>query len=324
MVAVRVLAALVAAGAVVLFAAPHVGVERWQVIAPALPARGALAVAASAALVVVLLLLVTRVVRLRLGLPLAAALALAVGLHLPVVLARGVVGEPVAAPAAGQLRVLEWNTNGRLTTPDVVAELAVAQHADLVVLPQQALRTDDDYRAAFTAAGQRMVRVNDELPSEQVAVWASPGLAGRYTALPGPDPRKAVELVPDNASLPTVLALHAPWPVGPGLPGWERDVDWVAARCSTTSPVLVAGDFNASVDDFGGPRLGLCADAASLRHSAGVGTWRTGLPPLLAMPIDHVLATPAVGRVTSFTVLSSEDGSGTRHRPTMTVFTPTG
>ena len=321
---VRVLAALVAAGAVLLFAAPHVGIERWHVIAAVLPARGALAVVASAALAGVLVLLVTRVVRPRLGLPVAAALALVVGLHLPVVLARGVVGEPVAAPAAGQLRVLEWNTNGRLTTPDVVAELAAAQHADVVVLPQQSPGTDDAYRAAFTTAGLRMVRVNDELPTAQVAVWVSPALAGHYTAVPGPDPRKAVELVPDDASLPTVLALHAPWPVGPGLPGWERDLDWVAAKCSTDAPVLVAGDFNGSVDDFGGPRLGLCEDAASLRHSAGVGTWRTHLPPLVAIPIDHVLATPAVGRVASFTVLRSEDGSGTRHRPTMTVFTTAG
>lgn len=312
-------AALVAAGAVVLFAAPHVSIERWQVVAAALPARGVLAVAASAALAVVLLLLLVR--RLRLLLPLAAALAVA--LHLSVVIARGVVGETVAAPAAGQLRVLEWNTNGRLTTPDVVAELAAAQHADVVVLPQQAVGTDDAHRAAFTAAGEPMVRVNDELPSAQVAVWASPALAERYTAVPGPDPRKAVELVPDDPSLPTVLALHAPWPVGPGLAGWQRDVDWVVEACSTTAPVLVAGDFNGSVDDFGGPRLGACEDAASLRRSAAVGTWPTRLPPLVAMPIDHVLATPAVGEVTSFTVLTSEDGSGTRHRPTMTVLTPT-
>lgn len=55
-----------------------------------------------------------------------------------------------------------------------------------------------------------------------------------------------------------------------------------------------------------------------------MGTWSTSLPSLLAMPIDHVLAAPAVGRVTSVTVLSSEDGSGTRHRPTMTVLTPAG
>lgn len=317
-------AAFVATAAVELATATRLGIERWHGVAAALPARGALAVAAGVALVVALVLLVARRCRASTALPLALAFALATGLHLPVVVSRGVVGEPVAPPAAGQLRVLEWNTNSTLTTPSVVAELAAVQHADVVVLPEQAVRIDSAYREAFAAAGAPMRLASHHDGITQVAVWLSPALAGHYTSAPGPDPVKTVQLTPDEASLPTILALHAPWPVGARLAGWERDVDWVAAHCSTDAPVLVAGDFNASTDDFGGPHLGGCTDAATLRRSAGVGTWSTSLPTLVAMPIDHVLATPAVGAVTSFTVLTSEDASGTRHRPTMTVFAPGG
>ncbi|MEH3076861.1 MAG: endonuclease/exonuclease/phosphatase family protein [Quadrisphaera sp.] len=313
--------AAVVVAAAALFAAPRVGAERWQIIAAALPARGALGVAFALALVVVVVLLVRRTWPPRVAVPVAVALAVAAALHLPVVLARGVAGEPVAAPTTGQLRVLEWNTNGDLVTPDVVAQLAAEQAADVVVLPQVELHSGSDYRRAFAAAGVTLMRVNRHSATTQVAVWMAPQLARHYASEPGPDPVKTVELHSDTPSLPTVLALHAPWPVGGRLAGWREDVDWVASECSSEHAVLVAGDFNASTDDFGGPALGQCEDAATLRRSAGVGTWRTHLPSLVAMPIDHALVTPSVGTVTSFTVLTSEDWSGARHRPTMTVVT---
>nr|WP_255480950.1 endonuclease/exonuclease/phosphatase family protein [Quadrisphaera sp. RL12-1S] len=224
------------------------------------------------------------------------------------------------------MRVLEWNTNTDLTSPDVVARLAAAQRADVVILPEVALRSGSAYRRAFTAAGVSLMRVNRHSSTTQVAVWMAPRLARHYSSVPGPDPVKTVELTTTTPGLPTLLALHAPWPVGERLAGWDEDVDWVASQCAAGAaagrPVLVAGDFNASTDDFGGPSLGGCTDAATLRHSAGVGTWSTHVPTLLAMPIDHVLLTPSAGAVTSFTVLTSEDGSGTRHRPTMAVITP--
>lgn len=317
--------AVLVASAAVLFAAPLAGFERWPVVAAALPARAALGVLFAVALVVVVVLLARRTWRPRVGVPVAVALAVASALHLPVVLARGVVDEPVAAPAPGQLRVLEWNTNTDLTSPDVVARLAAAQRADVVVLPEVALRSGSAYRRAFAAAGVSLMRVNRHSSTAQVAVWMAPRLARHYSSVPGPDPVKTVELKTTTPGLPTLLALHAPWPVGERLAGWDEDVDWVASRCAAGAaagrPVLVAGDFNASTDDLGGPSLGGCTDAATLRHSAGVGTWSTHVPTLLAMPIDHVLLTPSAGAVTSFTVLTSEDGSGTRHRPTMAVIT---
>lgn len=321
------LAAVVGLAGLVLFLAPLVGWERQQVIAAALPARAGLTAAAVVVLVVTVGLSLWRRSR-AVALPLALSLALVVALHAPVVISRGMTTEPVAAPAPGQLRVLEWNTNGALVAPDVVARLAAEQQADVVVLPQRALRVGNHgFRRAFDRAGHPMTRASAPGYRTQMAVFMTAELAPHYRYRPGPDPEKSVALIPVPAGdpgaigLPTIVAVHAPWPVGGTLPGWERDVDWVTDLCSTGSPVIAVGDFNASIDDFAGPWLGECVDAAAQRDGASVGTWPTRLPALLSMPIDHVLLTPDAGTLESFTVLTSQDDSGTRHRPVMAVIT---
>lgn len=81
---------------------------------------------------------------------------------------------------------------------------------------------------------------------------------------------------------------------------------------------MVAGDFNASIDGFNGPALGQCRDAASRMKSAAVGTWPTNLPTWLGMPIDHVLA-GNTWKVVSYSVLTSQDKTSARHRPTLAV-----
>ncbi|TNM59473.1 endonuclease/exonuclease/phosphatase family protein [Streptomyces sp. NP160] len=323
----RALAVLIAASGAVLFLAPMLGWERWHLVAATLPARSGLTTAAVVGLLLTAGASVRRSWRAP-AIPLAASLALVTALHAPVVIARGTTTEPVAAPAPGQLRVLEWNTNGALVTPDVVAQLAQEQQADVVVLPQRALKDGNwGFRRAFNRAGYPMKRASAGDYRAQVSVWMTADLAPHYRYAYGPDPEKSVALIPvpagdpDAVGLPAILALHAPWPVGSTMDAWRRDLDWVTDLCSTGSPVVVAGDFNASIDDFGGATLGNCIDAAWQRDGASVGTWSTRLPTLLAMPIDHVLLTPSAGEVASFTVLTDQDGSGARHRPVMAVIT---
>jgi endonuclease/exonuclease/phosphatase family metal-dependent hydrolase len=117
-----------------------------------------------------------------------------------------------------------------------------------------------------------------------------------------------------------LVALHAAQPALRGNGVWRRELDRAAAACGDPHAVVV-GDLNATLDDLGAPALGGCRDAAALRSAAGLGTWPTAVPPVLAMPIDHVL----VGRdwtVRSFTVLTAEDASGARHRPILAVLAP--
>ncbi|MGT2424931.1 endonuclease/exonuclease/phosphatase family protein [Amnibacterium kyonggiense] len=105
------------------------------------------------------------------------------------------------------------------------------------------------------------------------------------------------------------------------------DLAWVAARCSERN-VLIAGDFNATIDHLDGlgpaqGRLRDCRDAALATGNAAVGTWPTSVPALMGTPIDHVLATPN-WRFTGFRVLADDDAAGSDHRPVLARLAPAG
>jgi endonuclease/exonuclease/phosphatase family metal-dependent hydrolase len=91
--------------------------------------------------------------------------------------------------------------------------------------------------------------------------------------------------------------------------------------------MIMAGDFNSTLDHETGlgatpsSALGTCRDAARVTNNAGVGTWPTNVPELLGTPIDHVMATSDY-RVTGFSVIGSEDKTGSDHRPIVAQLTP--
>ena len=304
-------------GLLLLFAVP-LGLARVVGVGTVLPARTALLVVGVVAAIVLAALAVRR--RTRPLVLIAIALVVICGLGVPGTVSRGFADEGPAPPASGQLRVLEWNTNGDLVTPATVAKLAAREHANVVVLPYApAQGGPEGVTEAFAARGLHMMRFAPSADAAEIVVYLSDDLASHYRAARlGPDPIKTLSLSPTGDGLPTIVALHAPIPLPGRIEGWRADLRWVERVCAGGS-VLVAGDFNASLDDFGGDGLGACRDAAQARGDAAVGTWPVWLPTALAMPIDHVLATPSVGRVLSFSVLTGEDGSGARHRPTMTV-----
>jgi endonuclease/exonuclease/phosphatase (EEP) superfamily protein YafD len=114
------------------------------------------------------------------------------------------------------------------------------------------------------------------------------------------------------------VAVHAVAPIRWELRNWRSDLDWLAEQC-TGDDVIMAGDFNATVDHFAGRGvdggdLGRCADAAATGGAGGLGTWPTGVPPLLGSPIDHVMSTPSWS-VAGFRVLEGFDDAGSDHRP---------
>jgi endonuclease/exonuclease/phosphatase (EEP) superfamily protein YafD len=124
-------------------------------------------------------------------------------------------------------------------------------------------------------------------------------------------------LLPRRHGLPRLVALHAAQPALRGNADWNADLRWVAAQCRRAD-VIAVGDFNATLDTFGGAALGGCRDAASLAGAASLGTWPTAVPPLLGMPLDHVLLGSG-WRLDGYSVLHGEDGSGARHRPVLAV-----
>jgi endonuclease/exonuclease/phosphatase (EEP) superfamily protein YafD len=111
------------------------------------------------------------------------------------------------------------------------------------------------------------------------------------------------------------------------MANWRSDLEWLAEQCRTSN-VILAGDFNSTIDhyaslnDGGDFALGSCLDAASVTNNAAVGTWPTQLPSLLGAPIDHVMASNN-WTATGMRVVESHDGFGSDHRPIVAILSPT-
>jgi endonuclease/exonuclease/phosphatase family metal-dependent hydrolase len=154
--------------------------------------------------------------------------------------------------------------------------------------------------------------ISPDLGDYRVVSADAPGPPGNTNTLP------TVVADPVSGTGPRIVAVHAVAPIRWELRNWRSDLDWLAEQC-TGDDVIMAGDFNATVDHFAGRGtdggdLGRCADAAAAGGAGGLGTWPTGVPPLLGSPIDHVMSTPA-WTVEGFRVIDGLDDAGSDHRP---------
>lgn len=77
-------------------------------------------------------------------------------------------------------------------------------------------------------------------------------------------------------------------PIPLELSQWRSGLDELAAFAEQTSgPLIMGGDFNATA--YHAPFRSILAQDLSASLPATVGTWPTGLPELLASPIDNIL-----------------------------------
>ena len=311
-------AAVLVVGLALQLAGP-LGLGRLPVLAALVAPRSAVTAGMAVLGLLLLLLGLRRQARPRV-VPAGVALIVGAVAGLLIGLGRGTTVEAAGPHTAGTVRILSWNTNGDLVPPQAVARLAAQEHADVIVLPEIApAENGQDWIPAFAAAGLPVTAV-PSIGTSSVAteVLVSRRLAPYRDGGGWPDaPGTAAVARRTDRRLPVVVALHAAQPSLSGNGLWNAELDEVTAACESPE-VVVVGDLNGTLDDFGGPRIGHCQDAAALRGAAALGTWPTAAPPLLAMPIDHVLI-GSRWRVRSFSVLTSEDGSGARHRPILAV-----
>ena len=130
---------------------------------------------------------------------------------------------------------------------------------------------------------------------------------------------------PVDGSGPTIVGVHLVAPLPGEFANWSSDLEWMAGACADPN-VIIAGDFNSTIDHFTGlgngqATLGDCIDAAAVTNNAAVGTWPTMLPPLFGAPIDRVMATKN-WRVTGMRVIENYDGYGSDHRPVLAQLFP--
>ena len=331
----RVLAAvLLLVAAAVLFVAvwPQAfGLQSAPVIAQVVALRG-LDVAIALGLIVVfgLIALGVRPLRRFLGSLVVLLLAFCV-VSVAILGVRG-FGGPAGAGAASDVTVLEWNTAGGAPGADRIAKLALAEHADVVSLPETTQDTGYQVAEIMKAAGRPMWVYSGangyvyKSHSTTLLISASLGQYHVDTSVGDTSVLASIVAVPDNGTGPTFVAVHAVSPKPQEMRNWRADLAFLAQRC-TGANLIMAGDFNSTLDELdslsgeSGANFGDCSDAGAAGKSASIGSWPTSLPALLGAQIDHVMYTSAWQTV-SFQVIQTEDQAGSDHRPVVAVLAP--
>jgi endonuclease/exonuclease/phosphatase (EEP) superfamily protein YafD len=325
-----------AAVAFVLVWPQAVGLQNQWVAAHVVALRGVAAAIGIVAAIVFALLAIPQRSR-RFGIAMATVLALFAAGNIAVLAVRGAGGIAAAeAEASGTVTVLSWNTLGEVPDAQTIAALALDEGADIVVLPETTDPLGEAVAIAMREGGSPMwvhtQAYDDIAKARSTTLLISPDL-GAYTVtsaeFPGPpgntNTLPSVVADPVDGVGPRIVAVHAVAPIRWELRNWRSDLDWIAAQCEGDD-VIMAGDFNATLDHFAGHGtdggdLGRCSDAAAAADSAALGTWPTEVPPLLGSPIDHVLATPS-WTVEGFRVIDDLDGAGSDHRPVVATLSP--
>lgn len=307
------------------------GLARAPVAAQVVSLRGlALVVGLIGALLFTLIALLSAIAR-RFAASLAIVLLAFSAVNGAVLATRGFGNLAFESPTESSLTVLSWNTLGDAPGAAVIAGLAIDESADVVALPETTNATGIEIAAIMEAAGSPMqvftvaydevsrARSTTLLVSDDLGEYESDPTGVTTAVLP------TVVATPRDGSGPVLLAVHTVAPIPPMMLVWQDDLNRVAIACSGDS-VIMAGDFNATLDHLGGlgagaASLGSCTDAALASGNAAVGTWPTSLPALLGAPIDHVMAT-GNWRVSGMRVIESHDGYGSDHRPILVQLSP--
>ena len=313
-------------------------VERVFPIAQIVSFRGILAVAFAGVAILSLLFAIARPLRafaLSMAL-IAGAAAVANG---AILVGRGGLGtEALPAKTETAIRVMTWNTAGPATPPETIAKIAVAMDADIVALPETTIETGEQVAIAMREFGHPMWAHHAEDPSTEwdagsTTLLISPDLGDYAVIESSVDGTSNTSTVPSAVAMPTsgegpiVVAAHAVAPRPSYMQEWRDDLQWLADQCGDAN-VIMAGDFNATIDHMSGlgsdgGTLGLCKDAAIATGNGASGTWSASVPAILGTPIDHVM-TSTHWEATGSLVLRSMDDSGSDHRPLIVQLEPRG
>jgi endonuclease/exonuclease/phosphatase (EEP) superfamily protein YafD len=301
------------------------GLESTIGIAQLIALRGAAAcVAAVVAVALALIALLARPAR-RILLAGAIVAAVFCASTLAVLAGRGWNDTPLPDAKPTDVTVLSWNTLGAAPGAAAIADLALANSADIVSLPETTRGTGLLVARRMRLHGQRMYVYSRNFdlvsPSRSTTLLIRSDW-GRYdvdTSLGNTSTLPTVIATPRDPSRPTVVAVHAVSPSLGELAHWRSDLTWLAGRCAGSN-VIMAGDFNSTVDHFShhssatGADFGECEDAGLATHTGAIGTWPASAPSFLGTPIDHVLATRN-WQATGMRVLTGQDNTGSDHRP---------
>lgn len=313
-------------------------VEHLFPIAQIVSFRGILVGVFVALLVLAMLMSLIRPMR-AFALSLAIVFGVAAVAGSVIMVSRGIGTTGLPAETDESIRVLTWNTSGgEATDPQRVAKIAVAMSADIVTLPETTVESGEQVAIAMRELGHPMwvhhaEYGEDGWDARSTTLLISPALGDYSVIASSADGTSNTSTVPSVVAMPvdgtgpTIVAAHAVAPRPDDMEHWRADLQWLADQCGQDD-VIMAGDFNATVDHMGqlgveDGTLGRCHDAAVETGNGAVGTWTTALPALAGAPIDHVLAS-GHWRATGSLVLDASSGSTSDHRPLVVQLEPLG
>lgn len=250
-------------------------------------------------------------------LPVALAFALGAAAQGAVLVVRSSPQEAVAAGPHDEVVVLSFNTLDTVGA-EVLADLVLAQHADVVVLPETSATVATSTAQRLAAAGRPMQVLTTDGHTSFIAGTAllvSPDVGTYPVADALPTRLGSLRAEPaEPAGSPVLVAAHPMAPISRGsMPTWRTETGLIADACASTPGAIVAGDLNATLDHPSLQDLGPCVDAARAAGVAASGTWPATVPTMFAAPIDHVLVDARIWHVTGFEVLPPTGSSD--HRP---------
>lgn len=252
------------------------------------------------------------------------------GIHI----SRGLDDGQAIERESGDLVVLTWNTLGDRPGAEEIARVIDETGADAVMLPETTLPLGVAVADLLRERGNPFwVHTTDYSPSYgalNTTLMISAEL-GEYTTDPTVGGTRTLPTVvarPDDGEGPVLVSTHPVAPIPQQMRNWRADLEFVAGLCGGSDSVIMAGDFNSTLDHWAalgadGGDLGTCHDAASALGAGAVGTWPTWAPPWLGAQIDHVVATPDWQPVAA-RVLTGLDDDGTDHRPVLVQLRQTG
>ncbi|PRQ11919.1 hypothetical protein C1Y63_03425 [Corynebacterium sp. 13CS0277] len=204
------------------------------------------------------------------------------------------------APATPTVTVAAFNTFAELRAEDL-AEIFGTQGADVAVLPEW--RVDGEYgehtRALLAEAGLNpenfhLAQSTQPDPSwiwPVSLVWRADGACGDAIVVePAEQTTFGTVELQATGQCPRILGLHTMAPVG-DRQLWQEDLHRISrlAGHNGGTPVVILGDFNATLRHGPLARLEGFADALDAAPLLQRGTWTTRLGALLRTSIDHVL-----------------------------------
>ena len=224
------------------------------------------------------------------------------------------------APAGGTpLRVLALNAYEGRADVDAVAALVRTEQPDIISFEEAGSRFATRIAPLLEPLGYRLHPSTGagRADVQNVTAVVSDRL-GNVTVRVGHDPSSFpfVEVTGGGLGALRFVAYHSVAPTPGSVPDWVSDLQLLQQWCHGSTPAVIAGDFNATMD-HSALRAGTagCGDAATQRGAGLVPTWGpysagAGVRAVIGPQIDHVFGTPGI-QAESF---AAHDVPGTDHR----------